>query len=378
APLFKLLAQQSFLELKVFYTWSQAGIGEKFDAGFNKMIEWDIPLLDGYRYEVVENIAKDPGIHHFNGIDNPELNEKINEWETDVLLIFGWSFKSHLSCMRFFKNKMPVIFRGDSNLMDEKKGIRQMIRRRFLKWVYKHVDYAFYVGTQNKRYFLAHGLDESQLLFVPHSIDNDRFAIEDQEYESQAKTWRAKLGVGENDFVLLYAGKLEEKKNPDYMLKLAADIPDKRIKFLIVGNGPMEEELKARANHDKRILFVEFQNQLLMPVVYRLGDAFILPSKGPGETWGLAINEAMASGRPVIVSEKAGCAIDLVKGEQNGIIINPDNTDGCVRFIYSLMNDRNKSRVAGCESKKIISSFSYAKDLSSITEFFQTKLKFQL
>ncbi|PWT72760.1 MAG: glycosyl transferase family 1 [Bacteroidetes bacterium] len=377
APWFKLLAQEPLIELKVFYTWSQAGGGEKFDAGFNKMIEWDIPLLDGYHYEFVENTAKDPGIHHFNGIDNPDLNEKITNWQTNALLIFGWSFKSHLSCMRYFKNKIPVIFRGDSNLMDERPGIKRAIRRIFLKWVYKHVDFAFYAGTQNKRYFEKHGLDESQLVFVPHAIDNDRFMNGEKDHQSEAKRWRHSLGVQENDFLILFAGKLEEKKNPDYMLDLAAAIPEKHVKFLIVGNGPLEEELKARASHDNRILFVDFQNQKLMPVVYRLGDAFILPSKGPGESWGLAVNEAMSCGRPVIVSQRAGCAIDLVESGKNGFIMDPENTNGAVEYLYSLVKDHNKTRAAGCESIKLIEAFSYGKGLENISEFFQSRFEIQ-
>jgi glycosyltransferase involved in cell wall biosynthesis len=58
----------------------------------------------------------------------------------------------------------------------------------------------------------------------------------------------------------------------------------------------------------------------MMPTVYRLGDVFVLPSRGPGETWGLALNEAMASGRAIAASTKVGGARDLIQSGENGWI----------------------------------------------------------
>jgi glycosyltransferase involved in cell wall biosynthesis len=77
---------------------------------------------------------------------------------------------------------------------------------------------------------------------------------------------------------------------------------------------------KAAAMGRSRVHFLPFQNQTLMPAVYRLGDLFILPSQGPEETWGLAINEAMASGRPAIASTKVGGACDLIQEGETGWI----------------------------------------------------------
>ena len=64
-----------------------------------------------------------------------------------------------------------------------------------------------------------------------------------------------------------------------------------------------------------------------MPIIYRMADVFVLPSKGPGETWGLAVNEAMASGRPVIVSDKCGAAADLIEEGVNGFVCKSQNHD---------------------------------------------------
>ena len=321
APLFALIAKEEDIELKVFYTWGESCLGGKFDPDFGKIIDWDIPLLEGYDYHFPRNTATNPGSNHFRGIINPDLDQEIESWGADVVWIWGWAFYSHLKIMRHFHKKIPVWFRGDSTLLDEPKSfsIKKIARRFFLRWVYKHVDKAFYVGTNNKNYFIAHGLKENQLIYAPHAIDNERFFDFSGEKLKKAKEWRLTLGIEDNDFVLLFAGKLEQRKNPSFFIKLMNNISDKNIKLLIIGNGPLEVELRNELFSDKRVIFVGFQNQSLMPIVYRLGNLFILPSKS--ETWGLGINEALACGIPVLASNSCGGACDLIN-DNNGFIIN--------------------------------------------------------
>jgi glycosyltransferase involved in cell wall biosynthesis len=214
--------------------------------------------------------------------------------------------------MKYFKGKVPVWFRGDSTLLDDPKGfsLKKIIRRIFLKWVYSYIDKAFYVGTHNKAYFKAHGLKENQLVYAPHAIDNDRFADPTGKFAEEAKLWRNQLGIDEKSKVLIFVGKFETKKNPFFFKELIEKAEDHGIVGIMVGNGSLEFNL--RKNAPKNLFFLPFQNQSKMPVVYRLADALILPSMGPGETWGLVINEALACGLPVYASNKCGGAIDLL------------------------------------------------------------------
>ena len=101
APAFAALASDPALEVHVFYSWE--GPSRSVDPEFGHVVEWDIPLLDGYDHTFVRNKSKDPGTHHFRGLDNPEMVEQIREWNPDALLIYGWSFLTHLRVMRAFK-----------------------------------------------------------------------------------------------------------------------------------------------------------------------------------------------------------------------------------------------------------------------------------
>lgn len=324
APLFLLIANEPEIDLMVFYTWGEAVLGSKYDPDFGKFIEWDIPLLEGYNFTFVENTSKDPGSHHFGGIINPTLNQKIEEWAPDIVWVWGWAFNSHLKVLRYFKGKLPVWFRGDSTLLDEPKGfsLKKTARRIFLSWVYKHVDKVFYVGSNNKAYFKKHGLKDSKLIYAPHAIDNYRFSNHNAEITKKVHFWRKKLEFRVDDIVLLFAGKFESKKNPHFLFELSKVLCSKSFKFLLIGNGQLEKDLKNKAMQDSRFVIIDFQNQSEMPIIYRLANYFILPSFGPGETWGLSINEALASGTKVIASSFCGGAIDLIN-DDNGIIINP-------------------------------------------------------
>jgi len=318
APLFQLLALRGALAIKVFYTCYQSG-GKIRDALFDRDITWDIPLLDGYDHVFVENTAAQPSSQTWSGIDNPTLTEEIQSWKADALLIFGWHHRSHFAAMRFFKNTIPLLFRGDSTLLDEKMGLRRIVRRVILTLLYRYVDYALYVGSANKEYYLKHGLSEKQLVYAPHAIDNERF--HGSSYENQAVSWRLEHNISPSDFVILYAGKFEPRKNLLLLIsafkKFSAKY-GKRTKLLLVGNGPEEEKLKKDADGHADILFLPFQNQASMPMILRIGDLFCLPSKS--ETWGLVVNESLACGRPVLVSDKVGCGPDLIGDERVGAI----------------------------------------------------------
>ncbi|MBB6128037.1 glycosyltransferase family 4 protein [Mucilaginibacter lappiensis] len=360
APVFKLLTESPGIEIRVFYTWGEKAI-EKFDPGFGQKVDWDIPLLQGYDFEWVTNTASDPGSHHRNGIINPGLINQINQWQPNALLVFGWAFNSHLKAIRYYHHKLPVYFRGDSTLLDIKPGIRAFLRSVFLKWVYRHVDHAFYVGANSKTYFKKYGLTDQQLTFAPHAIDNERFSADRTQ---EALQLRQSLGIADDDTLILFAGKFEDKKSPQLLIDAFLALNKPAAHLLLVGGGILEIPLKTRASTNKRIHFMDFQNQSNMPVIYQAADLFCLPSKGPGETWGLAVNEAMAAGTPVLVSNKVGCAADLVIPGITGDIFDSENLSDITQKLGALLKDRSGLKALGTKSK--IVDWSFDKQVAAI------------
>jgi glycosyltransferase involved in cell wall biosynthesis len=359
APLFKLLQQRGRIEIRVFYTWGADVLKDKYDPGFNQSIKWDIPVLDGYAYTFEQNIAKEPGSHHFKGIDNPGLVKNIWGWGADAVLLYGWSFKSHLQVLRHFHNKKTVLFRGDSTIVDKRHVLKEMPRHLFLKWVYSKVDYALYVGAQNKRYYEACGLKSRQLLFAPHAIDNERFMFPAAGLKDQAHEKRKELGIGEADMVFLFAGKLDKNKNAQLLLDAFLCLDNARTHLIIAGSGKEEQALRLAAGGHSRIHFLPFQNQQFMPVLYRMGDVFVLPSVS--ETWGLAISEAMACGKAVLVSDTCGAAVDLVHPGINGYTFSCRSRQSLQDKMDTLSQGREQLAKMGQQSAQLIAEWNYEK-----------------
>ena len=359
APLFRLLTERSELTCHVFYGWAGTGSGAMEDPGFGRRVEWDIPLLDGYEFTFVPNESADPGTHHWNGIKSSKLLPLIRAWSPDAVLVYGWNFSSHLAAMRKLHGHTPILFRGDSTLLDERIGPRRLLRRGFLRYVYSHVDIGLYVGTRNREYLQRHGLRERQLRWAPHSVDNNRFADASGRYEQSAAEWRRQLGVVEGHNALLFAGKLERKKAPDLLLQVFLRQAAPNEHLFIAGSGVLETQLREMAAANARVHFLGFQNQSAMPIVYRLGDVFVLPSRGPGETWGLAVNEAMASGRSIIVSDRVGCAPDLVADERTGLCFESEDECALGGSLARLMRDTELRRKMGASARDVISKWSF-------------------
>ncbi len=343
APWFFLLAQEPGIKLRVFYTWSQRKTNH-YDVNFGKTVRWDIPLLEGYDYTFIDNTSADPGNHHFKGIVCQTLIGEITNWNATHLLVFGWNFQAHLKTMRHFKRKIPVLFRGDSTMLDDKPGLKSILRWIVLKWVYQFVDIALYTGQSNKYYFQIYGLKEHQLIFAPHAIDNTRFSNNHGLFTEQAAMYGKKLKIDSGDKVILFVGKFEPKKDPFLLLEAYKQLlleweNPKELKLVFVGDGELEGSLKEIAKDISGISFVPFQNQTMMPVIYRLGRTLCLPSQGPGETWGLAINEAMACGTPCLISDKAGSAADLGSFEGNEVFQAGNVSDLTDKLSILLKND---------------------------------------
>ena len=371
APLFAMLEDREQIKIKVFYTWGEEVLQNKYDPGFDKTIEWDIPLLNGYEYTFVTNIANSPGSHHYKGVNNPTLIKEIQEWGANALLVYGWNFKSHWAVIRFFYKKIPIFFRGDSTLLDEKIGVKQLLRRILLKFVYSYIDKALYAGIANKDYFKAMGLEEKQLIFMPHAIDNSRFATNDK-YEHEAVLLKNKLGIEKGALIFLFAGKLDDNKNVALLINAFIGLNTKAHYLLIVGNGIKEMELREMSKKFDNIIFLNFQNQKQMPAIYAAADVFVLPSKS--ETWGLSINEAMAAGKPIIASNTIGATFDLVKNNENGFVFKSADVTHLQKTLEHFINDVNSVSLMGKVSLEMIQEYSFAKDCEVIETIINNEL----
>jgi glycosyltransferase involved in cell wall biosynthesis len=318
SPWFQWLAARRVLDLRVFYLW-EFGVTAQRDPQFEKTIQWDIDLLSGYESEFVPNVSRDPGTHHFNGLDNPELPARLAAWRPDALLLFGYNWRSHLRALWWARRHgVPVILRGDSHLLG--RGAPTFLRRTALGVLFRQFAAFATVGLANRDYYRVFGVPEKKLFFAPHAIDATRFQAGDAPTRLAAARLRSELGL-DGRRVVLFAGKFHERKQPVELLRAFLDVGTRGTALVFVGDGPARAQLEDLARlrpRDRDVRFLPFANQSEMPSRYLIGDIFALPSRGCYETWGLAVNEAMHLGLPCLVSDLVGCQRDLVTPGETG------------------------------------------------------------
>ncbi len=366
SPWFRHIAQNSGLEVNVFYLWD-FGVKETADIDFKISFVWDIPLLDGYQSQFPPNRSADPGTHHFRGLDNPAAVDAISAWQPDAVLIFGYGYVTHLRLILSPElSHVPFLFRGDSHELFPKASwhyhlgglVRRLLFRRFQAFLA--------VGKANTQYFREVGVPESKIYRAPHCVDNLRFQSAAEQAEKDAVVWKKEIGIPDGAPVILFAGKFELKKCPLNLLKTFLALPPTsgsrpQPVIFYVGGGSLEEQLRKTAGSmiGKTVFFAPFQNQSAMPKVYASGDLLVLPSYGRGETWGLAINEAMNMARPAIVSSHCGCSLDLILQGETGWVFPAGDWSALGKLLAQAMSDQGKLKSMGLRAREYIAQFSF-------------------
>ena len=344
APWFVHLASQSDLTIHVFHLWD-FGVQQRFDPGFQQVLQWDVPLLEGYPHSFVPNVARSPGTNHFAGLNNPSLFSELYNWRPDAVLVFGYTTLSHL---RIFLDprlwRVPLILRGDSHDLARTPGLRPFLAAQLRSLLFRRFSAALAVGQANVNYLRASGIPRHRIFQAPHAVDNQRFQDAAPQAESEALSWRRDLGIPEGALVVLFAGKFETKKRPQDLLTAFS-----------------------RLRHQSAVL-VFFQNQAVMPRVYALADVVVLPSQGSGETWGLALNEAMNLGRPVIASSHVGGAPDLVVPGRTGWVFPAGDVTALQACLADALSDPIRLRSMGQAARAHIADFSYTKTTAGLRD----------
>ena len=316
APLCRELAGR--IDLHVFFA-HRATPQQQADAGFGTAFDWDVDLTAGYEHSFLRNIAARPGTDHFGGCDTPEISARLKDGGFDALLVFGWGLKSFAQAIWAAKRLgLPVLVRGDSQLVTQRSALKRAGKALLYPALLRAFDAALYVGARSKAYYQHYRFPAERLFFSPHCVDNAWFA--ERATSHARRRLRTRLGIGEAEKVVLFAGKLQPFKRPLDVIEACARLSTQGLAahLVVAGSGELAGAMEARAAAlGVSLHMLGFQNQTQMPDAYAAADVLMLPSNG-SETWGLVCNEALACGRPILVSDQVGCAEDLAADGRAG------------------------------------------------------------
>ena len=355
-PWYRELTRRAEIDLTVYYA-HRATSQDQASAGFGVAFEWDVPLLDGYRYRFLANRSPQPGTDSYYGCDTPEIADIIRREHFDGFVVHGWYTRSYWQAIRAcWRTGTPIMVRGDSTLLMAGGRIKKMVKwfthRRFVS----RFDAYLVVGRRAREYYLAYGADTARMQFCPHSVDNEWFARAAADARPRRAEIRRKWGLSEGAVVFVFAGKLIPKKRPwDFVRAVAAAARDVAgITGLMIGDGPLRREVEAEIMHSAApVKQVGFLNQTQIPLAYVAGDVLVLTSDGT-ETWGLVVNEGMSCGLPAVVSDRVGCAADLVTDGETGFVYPCGDVSTLAAHMLRLAGDpKIRGRLAAAARKRV-------------------------
>jgi glycosyltransferase involved in cell wall biosynthesis len=322
-------------------------------VGFGAAFQWDVPLTEGYEW-IRWEAAVGAGVRSnaFMGRRAVGLVRQLKQLSPDAVLVMGWNQLGLLQGWYAAKRLgLPLLVRGDSNAKRERPAWKRWIHR----WLLAMPDYFLSVGASNSRFYQDSGVSAARIGDAPHCVDNEFFASRGAAVDRAAQ--RATWGIGNEDVCVLFAGKFEVKKRPFDLLAAAAALPPAlrdRSVVLMVGSGPLEPALRAQARSAKlRVAWAGFLNQTEIPLAFVSADILVLPSDH-GETWGLVVNEAMACGVPAIVSDQVGCAGDLVRPGETGLVFPMGDVGALADMIAGLAANRESRQAMGDEARALV------------------------
>ena len=319
APVYRAVVEKFGVPVTAIYG-SDFSVAGYHDRGFGATFKWDTDLLAGYESRFLAR-ARD-------GVSGPEavtaggVRRALAELRPDAVLITGYSPRFHRTA--WFEARRagcPVLFRAETSDDTDTRG---PLARRFksgaLGLAYRTCERILFIGERSHAHYERLGVPAQRLVFSPYCVDTTPFRTTEDDRAALRATVRRDLDIDESALVLLFAGKLIPAKGVDLIAHAVADLPDairSRVVVLWLGEGERRGALAYAPGVSSR--FVGFQNQRQLSPYYHAADLLLLPSRC-SETWGLVVNEALHHGLPCVVSDRVGCAPDLIDAGVTGVI----------------------------------------------------------
>jgi glycosyltransferase involved in cell wall biosynthesis len=371
APLLKRIAHEPDIRLKAFFA-SDVSVGSYRDPGFSSTIRWDTPLLDGYDYEFLPALG---GLHTVSTLRplSRGLARRLRSERFDALWVHGYARPHHWLAMLVAKRLgMKVLLRDEATAIGNKRGLaKRLAKQSFFAWLNRVVDGFLTIGTSNREYYRGYGIGEERIFPMPYAVDNRLFQSYVQKAAAHREGLRKSLGLKAGRPVVLFVGKLIERKRPGDLLEAYArmlgggsvGVPPC---VLYVGEGPLRKQLEERAaalGLDS-VKFLGFKNQSEVPAFYDLCDVFVMPTVY--EPWGLVVNEVMNAARAVVISDEVGCAPDLVENGLNGLVFRARDVGDLSRALSEILADPVRLAQMGAKSLERINQWSFEEDVQGL------------
>lgn len=344
-PVFNALAQHQEIDLQVVF------LAETDPA----IRQWRIYADEiRFSYDVLPSWRTRFGEHTV--LVNQHVSEALQDADPDVILCGGYNYLASWQAQYWARrNEVPFLLWCESTIYDQrdKYALVEALKRRFIE----KCDGFVVPGTSSQIYVQETGGAVKHTFIAPNAVDNELFASHAESAQRNASRIRGKLGLPSRYF--LFVGRLVRSKGVLDLIDAYGSLPEKlrsEVGLILAGDGPLRAELESRG----RLIFPGavhlpgFVHRDELANYYALADCFVFPTHS--DPWGLVINEAMACGLPIICSEVAGCAADLI--EANGRIVASEDITQLAYAMQEFAENPSLRQQMSVRSRQMIHDYS--------------------
>lgn len=309
-----------------------------------------------FHYEILPNILfQKKGLAPY--FLNPTIFFRLLKYSPEIVIIGGYHQPSSLLAILYAKLfKRRIILWCESNKYDYRSYFSW--KEAYKRWFVRNCRGYIVPGKASFEYLISLGAEPKKVWIAPNAVDNNYFLQASEKYRENRELFKESKGYPKK--LILYVGRLIDQKGILDLLKafqiLSYEHTD--LGLLLIGSGEEEKRYRnfCKTNNIKNVFLEGFVHQEDVPAYYAVADVFVLPTHS--DPWGLVLNEAMACELPVISSDVAGAACDLIINGENGYIFKVGDVRQLVSYLKDILTDEQKRDRMGQRSRSIINDYS--------------------
>ncbi len=309
-PVFNVLARRAEVDLHVIFLAETDETLRQWRVYKNE-ISFSHQVLPSWRWRMGKS----------SFLMNRGLWSALNRACPQVIICGGYAYAASWEALLWARrHRVDFVLWSESNRYDTRLG-RPWVER--LKAYFLSQSDRFVVpGKASFEYLNSFGVPVASILTAPNAVDNSLYATQAKITRSHALEFRDKLKLPSR--FILFVGRLVPEKGVFDLLAAYAKLESavrSQLGLVFAGDGVCREELlrQAKSISPGTICFPGFAQREDLAGLYALAEALVLPTHS--DPWGLVVNEAMACGLPIIVTNVTGCSADLVEDGWNGYVV---------------------------------------------------------
>jgi glycosyltransferase involved in cell wall biosynthesis len=213
-------------------------------------------------------------------------------------------------------------------------------------------------GSRQAKYLRRYGVEEERIEIARMTVDVSKILSYSRSMQAASKVKALRRhGIPEDHVKILFLGRLEPHKGLFDLVKAFKGLKQQigSVSLLIAGEGSLAKWAEQRASSEASIYYLGRLSGERVWEAYAISDIFVLPSHF--EPWGLVVNEAMASGLPVVVTDRVGCIDDLVEHQKTGLVVPAESPEELLAAMKALVTDANARQCMAAEARRVIADW---------------------